>query len=203
MISEDPVAMIDVFSTDESGLNSIGTYLTVTKESNRFARTSSDGSAKFKTFSLMDVKDYACVKFRFVLGEPGMMMISDATKELCFMNDFSFKITNTMSKKIRDNQEMRIPPIIEISRMTNGETSTSGPFFLAGLISSFDRSAIESRWQKEMSDLFLAGNFCYFYSEIEISLFCQGKMSVVTYGNSEKPFSAQIIFSSLLWSKPR
>lgn len=155
-----PSGLIDVLSSDANPLSSYETYLTTLPEGIRFQRTDALGMANFTNFSLLDVVSTACFSFKFIVGEPGLYIESIPTKNLCFYNDYSFRIITNPSQTIGDNQPFILYPIIEVTKNQSGTNPMVGSMLFASYITDIDGNAVSS--QSVYSLTFLDGYTCYY-----------------------------------------
>ena len=120
------------------------------------------GIVNFTKFNVMDVRGKACVKFKFAIGEPGLVFISMATDEVCIINDYSFGVSSKMSPKIADNQAFGVPPTMTISRTTRGFNDLNGSITIAGYVLSIDNEEQLDKFSS--SNRVLKNFFCEFNS---------------------------------------
>ena len=155
-----PSGLIDVRSSDINSPASFETYLTTLPEGVRFQRTDALGMANFTNFGLLDVISPTCFKFKFVVGEPGLLVESSVTKQLCFYNDYSFRIITNPSQTIGDNQPFTIYPIIEVTKNQSGTNPLIGSMLFTGYITDVDGTTVTN--QAVYSLTFLDGYACYY-----------------------------------------
>lgn len=152
--------LIDALSSDINKLSDYETYLTVTLEGERFQRTDDSGIATFTNFGLIDVSSTACFSFIFIVGEPGLLVESNPTKQLCFYNNFGFKIIGKPSEEVGDNQPFANIPVIEITQISNQTYPSLGPMIFSAYITDIDSNVVSS--QHAYSKSFLTGYICYY-----------------------------------------
>ena len=152
--------LIDVLSSDINTITNYETYLTITPEGYRFQRTDQNGIASFTNFGLLDVDSSACYSFKFIVGEPGLLIESGPTKQLCFYNDYSFRISGILSQTIGDNQPFADYPIIEITKNQTKNNSILGVFILAAFLTDIDSNAVTN--PSVYSQSFLRGYVCLY-----------------------------------------
>lgn len=152
--------LIDVLSSNINDITSYETYLTITPEGFRFQRTDINGIANFTNFGLLDVASSACFSFKFVVGEPGLLIESNPTQQLCFYNDYSFRIIGVPSQTISDNQPFAEYPIIELTKNQTRNNSILGAFILAAFLTDIDGNVVSS--PSVYSQSFLRGYICLY-----------------------------------------
>ena len=161
--------LIDIFCSDINNFSSYDTYLTVTPEGERFQRTDSEGMAIFTNFGLIDVSSTACFSFIFVVGEPGILVQSNPTKQLCFYNNYGFKIVGKPSEEVGDNQPFVNIPVIEISQNISQIYPNLGPMIFSAYITDIDSKVVAD--QHAYSRSFLTGYICYYINQYILLLF--------------------------------
>lgn len=154
------------------------------------------GILTLDSFGLMDVAGKACVRFRFAIGEPGMVFISAATDEVCLINDYVYDVSDAISYKVADNQPFSLPATVTFKRDNAGQYDTSGFIIIAGFAKYIDSE--EQSDLEDASERVLLYNYCQFYNATSIDGYCTDLKII----NDDKPFIASTNFTSLQWRRP-
>ena len=155
-------AMLDLYTFGCVPHSNLTNYITFDIEGRvKNTKTDKNGKASLDNFGLIDVAGKACVKFVFVIGEPGMQYMTAPTSEICVVNDYKYELDSSISLKITDGQPFHTPPKVKIKRTYPGSFDMNGPMILAGLVRYIDKQYKDKRVQASAQTL--QYNYCIFY----------------------------------------
>ena len=191
------IAMMDQYTYGCASNSQLTSFVTtISSYYSKAYYTDENGMMTLDLFGIMDVAGKACVKFRFVIGEPGMVFFSEPTNEVCVINDYVFDVRDEISSKVADNQPFNLPATVAIKRENRGKYDTEGFITIAAFVKFIDSE--EQTDREASSERVLQYNYCQFYYGYSMDGYCTD-LKVVKDNN---PFIATTNFTSLQWRKP-
>jgi len=191
-----PTAMVDDYAYGCSSYDKMGIYVALPFfAGQKFDTTNDKGEASFEYFTLMDSIAYNCVRFVFIVGEPGFMVKSAPTDEICVRNYYQYKLEPGTSLSVTDGQAFGKQPVVTIRR-PKWAFSDFAMIIVSGMIRYMDGSRKSNR--EAASSQVLANYVCVFFGKECINGGCK-QLKVIKKG---PPATLQATFESLTWTKP-
>ena len=191
------IAMMDQYTYGCASNSQLTSFVTTASSYYTKAyNTDENGIMTLDSFGIMDVAGKACVKFRFAIGEPGMVFFSEPTNEVCVINDYVYVVSDEISFKVADNQPFNLPASVTFKRENRGKYDTEGFITIAAFVKFIDSE--EQHDLEASSDRVLQYNYCQFNNTYSIDGYCTD-LKIVKDNN---PFIATTNFTSLQWRKP-
>ena len=157
--------------------------------------TDNNGVAQFNQLGLMDVAGSACVRFRFAVGEPGLVKFSAPSDLVCVINDYTYSVSSTTSSKVAVGQNFGVPALVTIQRESQGSYDLNGYITIRAFARYIDN---EEQTDSASSDSVLKNNHCAFNYGHSQDNFCSD-LKVV---KNDNPMILQTNFTALQWIKP-
>lgn len=191
-----PTVMMDEYSFGCTNHNNRGIYVTRQWYYNqKFDITNHLGEADFRYFTIMDSISYACVRFIFVVGEPGLMVKSEPTQTICFRNYYEYSLEPGTSLSVTSNKYFGNMPVVTIKRR-NWVFNDDTTIYVTAMIRYMDGARKLDR--RVITPQVLNYYTCLFWGKTNGDGNCED-LKVIQNG---PPATMQATFGWLVWTKP-